>query len=83
MATTTKSDRFSAEEKEAMRDRAKELKAQASGSDGAAEVLAKIDEMPDEDRTLATSFPSARPRRRTRPRAPHLVRHAGVCDAGP
>jgi len=56
MATTTKSDRFSAEEKEAMRDRAKELKAQASGSDGAAEVLAKIDEMPDEDKTLATSF---------------------------
>lgn len=56
MATTTKSDRFSAEEKDAMRDRAKELKAQASGSDGEAEVLAKIDEMPDEDKSLATSF---------------------------
>ncbi len=56
MATTTKSGRFSAEEKDAMRERAKELKAQASGSDGAAEILAKIDEMPDEDKTLATSF---------------------------
>ena len=39
-----------------MRDRAKELKARASESDGAAHVLAKIDEMPDEDKTLATSF---------------------------
>jgi len=56
MATTTKSRCFSAPEKKAMRDRAKELKAQASGSDGEADVLAKIDEMPDEDKALATSF---------------------------
>lgn len=55
MATTTKADRSSAEEKDAMRDRARELKAQASGSDGEAEVLAtKIDEMPNEERALLT-----------------------------
>lgn len=37
-----------------MKDRAKELKAQASGSDGEADVLAKIDQMPGEDKALAT-----------------------------
>ncbi len=82
MATTTKSDRLSAEEKAAIRERAKELQAQASGSDGETQVLAKINEMPDEDKTLATSFhPGAG--RRTGPRATHVVRHAGVRDAGP
>ncbi|MEP7055530.1 MAG: hypothetical protein ABI912_09810 [Actinomycetota bacterium] len=56
MALTTKSAGFSADEKKAMRDRASELKAQASGSDGEADILAKIDEMPDEDGAMATSF---------------------------
>ncbi len=39
-----------------MRERAKELKAQASGADGEAAILAKIEGMPDEDKALATSF---------------------------
>lgn len=49
-------DGFSAEEKAAVKERADELKAQAKGSDGEAEVLAKIAEMPPEDRSLATHF---------------------------
>jgi len=54
MTTTTHSGRFSDEESAAMKARAKELKAQASGSDGEADVLAKIDQMPGEDKALAT-----------------------------
>ncbi len=54
MTTTTRSGRFSDEESAAMKDRATELKAQASGSDGEADVLAKIDQMPDDDKALAT-----------------------------
>ncbi len=54
MTNTTKSGGFSAEESDAIKDRAKELKAQRGGSDGEADVLAKIDEMPDEDKALAT-----------------------------
>ncbi len=45
---------FSAEEKAAMRERARELKAQASKADGEADVLAKIAEMPEPDRSIAT-----------------------------
>jgi len=56
MTTTTKSGGFSAEESAAMKARAAELKAQAGGSDGEADVLAKINEMPDEDKALATCF---------------------------
>lgn len=37
-----------------MKDRAQELKAQRGGPDGEADVLAKIDEMPDDDKALAT-----------------------------
>jgi uncharacterized protein YdhG (YjbR/CyaY superfamily) len=45
---------FTAEERAAMRDRAKELKAAAHGkSDGEGDVLAKIAEMPNADRHLA------------------------------
>ncbi len=55
MATKT-TDGFSAEEKAAMKERANELKAQAKGADGEAEVLAKIAEMPPQDRSLATHF---------------------------
>lgn len=56
MTTKTKPDSFSAAERAAMKDRAKELKAQASGSDSEADVLTKIDEMADEDKNLATMF---------------------------
>jgi uncharacterized protein YdhG (YjbR/CyaY superfamily) len=46
---------FTAEEKAAMKERAKELKAAARGgkADGESEVLAKIAEMPKPDRELA------------------------------
>jgi uncharacterized protein YdhG (YjbR/CyaY superfamily) len=51
------SEGFSAEERAAMNERAKELKAEARrgkrAADGEADVLAKIAEMPDPDRTLA------------------------------
>ncbi len=44
---------FSAEEKAAMKERAKELKAAKTRAAGEADVLAKIAEMPDADRVLA------------------------------
>src|SRR5688572_807293 len=50
---TGKSKGFSTEEKAAMRERAKELKAEASQADAEKAVLAKIAEMPDSDRVLA------------------------------
>jgi uncharacterized protein YdhG (YjbR/CyaY superfamily) len=55
MPTTAKnqSKGFTAEEKAAMRERARELKAAAEGADAEQEVLAKIAEMPDADRVMA------------------------------
>src|SRR3954471_5372337 len=47
---TKKSRRFTAEEKAAMRERAKELKAATSKADAEREVLAKIAAMPQPDR---------------------------------
>jgi uncharacterized protein YdhG (YjbR/CyaY superfamily) len=46
---------FTAEERAAMRERAREAKAAASGdeSDGESEVLAKIAELPEQDRAIA------------------------------
>ena len=44
---------FSAEEKAAMKERTKELKAAKSRAAGEADVLAKIAEMPEADRVLA------------------------------
>ena len=53
-----KSDGFTDDERAAMKERAKELKAQErAGKDraaGEADVLAKIAEMPDSDRSIAT-----------------------------
>lgn len=43
---------WTAEERAAMKERAKELKAQANKEDGAKAVLAKIAEMPKADRTM-------------------------------
>ncbi len=55
-----KSDTFSAAEKAAMRERAKELKAQARAAQqrdiGEADVHAKIAEMPEPDRSLASQI---------------------------
>ncbi len=52
-----KSDGFTAEERAAMKERAKELKAEArakkSKADGESDLLAKIAEMPEPDRGMA------------------------------
>jgi uncharacterized protein YdhG (YjbR/CyaY superfamily) len=45
------SEGFTAEERAAMRERVREIK--AGGSDGESEVLAKIAEMPESDRVMA------------------------------
>ena len=44
---------FTAEERAAMRERAKELKAAGRKADGDSDVLAKIAEMPEPDRAMA------------------------------
>ena len=49
----TKSKGFTAEERAAMKERAKELKAEAHKADGESDVLAKIAEMPEPDRAMA------------------------------
>src|SRR3712207_5655507 len=48
-----KSEGFTAEERAAMRERAKEQKAEAQRADGESAVLAKIAEMPQPDRAMA------------------------------
>src|SRR5215218_5751108 len=48
-----KSKGFTDEERAAMRERAKELKAEAQKADGESAVLAKIAEMPEADRAMA------------------------------
>ena len=48
-----KSEGFTAEERAAMRERAKELKAEAQKADGERAVLTKIAEMPETDRAMA------------------------------
>jgi uncharacterized protein YdhG (YjbR/CyaY superfamily) len=56
-ATSAKSKGFTADEKAAMRERAKELKAESRASadraDGERDLLAKVAEMPAPDRVLA------------------------------
>jgi uncharacterized protein YdhG (YjbR/CyaY superfamily) len=53
MKTTKTTGGFTAEEKEAMKERAREAKAAASKADGLNDLLAKIAEMPEPDRSLA------------------------------
>ena len=52
-ASAKKSGGFTAEERAAMKERARELKAQARKADGESAVLAKIAEMPKPDRAMA------------------------------
>lgn len=47
---------FTAEEKAAMKERAKELKAASNAAEALKDVLAKIAEMPDADRLMAERF---------------------------
>ena len=49
----TGSKGFTAEERAAMRERARELKAEGREAEGESDVLAKIAEMPEPDRALA------------------------------
>jgi uncharacterized protein YdhG (YjbR/CyaY superfamily) len=51
--TTKGKQRFTAEERAAMRERAREVKAEAEKADGESALLAKIAEMPTADRDLA------------------------------
>jgi uncharacterized protein YdhG (YjbR/CyaY superfamily) len=54
MANSTKKTKgFSDDEKAAMKERARELKAEAEKADGENELLAKITEMPEPDRSMA------------------------------
>jgi uncharacterized protein YdhG (YjbR/CyaY superfamily) len=53
-ATGKKSKGFTDEERAAMKERAKEQKAEAQKADGESAVLAKIAEMPEPDRIMAT-----------------------------
>jgi uncharacterized protein YdhG (YjbR/CyaY superfamily) len=52
-ARKKKSNGFTAEERAAMRDRVRELKAEAGKAEGESDVLAKIAEMPESDRVMA------------------------------
>jgi uncharacterized protein YdhG (YjbR/CyaY superfamily) len=52
-ATGTKFTGFSAEERAAMKEYARELKAQAEGAEGEKELLAAIAKMPPADRAMA------------------------------
>jgi uncharacterized protein YdhG (YjbR/CyaY superfamily) len=52
-AATKKSDGFTDAERAAMKERAKELKAEARKADGESALLAKIAEMPEPDRVMA------------------------------
>ena len=52
-STSRKSSGFTAEERAAMKERARELKAEASRADGESALLAKIAEMPRSDRAMA------------------------------
>jgi uncharacterized protein YdhG (YjbR/CyaY superfamily) len=53
MKTTKATEGFTAEEREAMKERAREAKAASSKADGLNDLLAKIAEMPEPDRSLA------------------------------
>jgi uncharacterized protein YdhG (YjbR/CyaY superfamily) len=53
MPTKSKTKGFTAEEKAAMKERARELKAAGRKADGESDVLAKIAEMPKADRAMA------------------------------
>ncbi len=52
--TNKKPERFSDDERSAMKERAKELKASNNAAADLADVLAKIAEMPESDRVMAT-----------------------------
>ena len=54
--TSTKAESFTPEEKAAMKERARELKAQKGKADGEADLLAKIAAMTPDDRSMAETI---------------------------
>ncbi|GEL94889.1 iron chaperone [Cellulomonas composti] len=68
MARTTPTGGFTEDERAAMKERAQELRATKKGADGEADVLAKIAEMPDDDRALAGRIHAI-----VQAQAPHLA----------
>jgi uncharacterized protein YdhG (YjbR/CyaY superfamily) len=67
-AQKTKTSGFSAEERAAMRERARELKAESRKGDGERAALAAIAKLPPQDRKMAERFHAL-----VRSNAPHLV----------
>lgn len=63
MTTKNRTQRFSAQEKAAMTERAEELKAGGTGSDGEADAVAKIAEMPEAVPDSGHELPRAGARR--------------------
>ena len=53
-ATSKSASGFSADEKAAMRDRVRELKAEKNKADGETALLAKVASLPEPDRSMAT-----------------------------
>jgi hypothetical protein len=85
--TTGKASKgFTAEERAAMRERAKEVKAagrrgpRAGKAAGESDVLEKIAEMPEPDRAMAERLRDLIKASRAGPLAENLVRDARVCE---
>ena len=75
---------FTAEERAAMKERARELKAEARASknkaDGERDVLAAIAAMKESDRAMAERLHAIITRRRACPLAEDVVRNARICQ---
>ena len=68
MTSTSETGNFTDDERAAMKERAKEVRAAKKGTDGETDVLAKIAEMPDDDRVIAERIHAI-----VAERAPHLA----------
>ena len=75
---TAAKGKFTPEEKAAMRERARELKAEAQKADGEKALLAKVAEMPAADRALAERVHAIVKASAPDPRAEDLVRNARI-----
>ena len=78
--TTKATESFTAEEREAMKERAREAKAASSKADGLNDLLAKIAEMPEPDRAMAERVHAIVMAAAPGPRAPDLVWDARLCE---
>jgi hypothetical protein len=84
--TSKKYEGFTAEEPAAMKERAKELKAEARAdrdrAAGESDVLAKIAELPEPDRAMCRAAPCDHQGQRAGPVAEDLVRDAAYAKEG-